>query len=153
MTTNQKREFSQWEAVLAAPLVKEFEGLKLEAYLCPAGVPTIGYGHTGGVRLGERVTKQEADRLLTEDLEKFKLQMRRYVTVPVTRGQFVALLDFCFNLGAARLRISTLLKHLNAGHEDLAANEFHKWRFCNGKVLEGLVRRRAREEAFFRGQA
>ena len=150
--TSQKREFSQWEAMLAAPLVKEFEGLRLEAYLCPAGVPTIGYGHTGDVRLGERVTKDQADRMLTEDLEKFKLQMRKYVKVPVTRGQFIALLDFCFNFGATKLKGSTLLKYLNLGREDLAANEFRKWKYSNGKVLEGLAKRRAREEELFRNE-
>lgn len=144
-----KRGFSKWEVLCAAPLVKEMEGLKLEAYICPAGKATIGYGHTGGVQLGTRITKEDADKMLTLDLEKFKAQVAKYVHVQVTRGQFIALLDFVFNLGSRSLITSTLLKKFNDGDVRGAADEFPKWVHANGKVLQGLVKRRAKEREFF----
>ncbi len=143
------REFSRWEPVLAASLVKEFEGLRLEAYLCPAGVPTIGWGHTGGVRLGERIEKEQADRYLTSDLTKIALALSKAVKVPVTAGQYKALLSFAFNVGASAARDSTLVKYLNAGKTELAAKEFPRWVFANGRRLDGLEKRRKREAEVF----
>ena len=144
-----RRDFSKWEVLCAAPFIKEMEGLKLEAYICPAGKPTIGYGHTGDVQLGTRITKEDADKMLTLDLEKFKAQVRKYVHVQVTKGQFIALLDFAFNLGSRSLITSTLLKKLNDGDVRGAADEFPKWVHASGKVLPGLVKRRAKEREFF----
>lgn len=144
-----KRDFIKWEVLCAAPLVKAMEGLSLEAYVCPAGVKTIGYGHTGKVQLGTRVTKEQADELLAEDLEKFKKQVARSVKVQVTKGQFIALLDFAYNLGARALATSTLLKKFNEGDTLGAADEFKKWVHASGKVLQGLVKRRAAERQFF----
>ena len=110
----EKRDFSKWEPLIAAALVKEFEGLRLEAYLCPAGVPTIGYGHTAGVRLGTRISAEQADQLLTVDLERVRLQLLQSVKVPVSEGQFKALLSFAYNVGVAAVKDSTLLKYLAA---------------------------------------
>lgn len=144
-----KRDFSKWEALLAASLVKEFEGLRLEAYRCPAGVPTIGYGHTQGVTMGTRIDEEQANRFLTIDLESHQRKASKYVHVQVTRGQFIALLDFIFNLGVGAFASSTLLKKLNSGDARGASEEFPKWVNSNGKVLQGLVRRRKRERQIF----
>lgn len=144
-----KRDFAKWEVLCAAPLVKDREGLKLEAYICPAGVATIGYGHTKGVTLGTRVTKEQADVMLSEDLERFKAQASRYVKVQVTKGQFIALLDFVYNLGVGALRESTLLELLNQGDYYGAAEQFKRWVYCKGEVSKGLVKRRALERQYF----
>lgn len=148
----ETRNFDKWEPVIAAPLIKRFEGFRSAAYLCPAGVPTIGYGHTKGVHLGERVGKEEADRLLSADLSQFRLQLLPYVKVAVTRGQFIALMSFAYNLGAMNLRKSTLLKYLNEGRPDLAQKEFARWNKVNGEPSQGLTNRRAVEAAVFGGQ-
>lgn len=145
----EKRDFSKWEPLIAAALVKEFEGLRLEAYLCPAGVPTIGYGHTAGVRLGTRISAEQADQLLTVDLERVRLQLAPAVKVPVTRGQFIALLSFTFNVGVANAVDSSVVKYLNAGKFEAAAREFSRWVYSKGKRLPGLERRRAREAEVF----
>lgn len=147
----EKRSFDRWEPMIAAGLVKEFEGLRLEAYLCPAGVPTIGYGHTAGVRLGTRVSAEQADQLLTVDLERVRLQLQllQSVKVPVSEGQFKALLSFAYNVGVAAVKDSTLLKYLNAGKFEAAAREFSRWVYSKGKRLPGLERRRAREAEVF----
>ena len=153
-----KRDFAKWEALLAASLVKEFEGLRLEAYRCPAGVPTIGYGHTKGVVLGTRVTKEQADEMLTVDLERFKAQTARLIKVPVTKGQFIALMDFVYNLGVGALRESTLLKLLNQGDYYGAAEQFGRWVWITttnkeGQTvkerMKGLIERRALEKKYF----
>lgn len=145
----EKRDFSKWEPLIAAALVKEFEGLRLEAYLCPAGVPTIGYGHTAGVRLGTRISAEQADQLLTVDLERVRLQLLQSVKVPVSEGQFKALLSFAFNFGAAAVKDSTLLKYLNAGKFEAAQREFSRWVYSKGERLPGLERRRKREAKVF----
>lgn len=145
----EKRSFDRWEPMIAAALVKEFEGLRLEAYLCPAGVPTIGYGHTSGVRLGTRISTDEADRFLTVDLERVRLQLMQSVKVPVSEGQFKALLSFAYNVGAAAVKDSTLLKYLNAGKFEAAEREFSRWVYSKGEKLPGLARRRAREAEVF----
>lgn len=144
-----KREFEKWEALRAAQLVKQFEGLRLVSYKCPAGIWTIGYGHTGGVTMGERVSPEQADRMLSEDLERFQRRAEKFVKVPVTCGQFQAILSFIFNVGVRAFSGSTLLKKLNDGDEQGAADEFPKWCHANGKVLPGLVERRRIEREVF----
>lgn len=135
-------------------LVKHFEGLFLNAYLCPANVWTIGYGHTGikhndgTVRAGRKVTKQQAEQLLADDLNaKYAPDVRRFIAVPLTQDQFDALVSFHFNTGA--LGKSTLRRKLNAGDYSGAATEFAKWTRGGGKVLPGLVRRRRAERKLF----
>ena len=145
----EKREFSKWEPALASALVKELEGLELTAYKCPAGIWTIGYGHTGNVREGERISTHQADAILADDLEATALRLRQAVKVLVTLGQFKALLSFAFNVGANACKDSTLLKKLNAGDESGAAAEFARWVYADGKKIQGLTKRRAREAKIF----
>lgn len=122
--------------------IKAFEGFRPEAYRCPAGQWTVGYGHTRGVYEGRRVTRAEADRLLREDLAP----LEHYVTglgLSLTQGQTDALLDFCFNLGTPALNGSTLLKKIRAGAPTAEIQaEFRCWVYAGGEVLPGLVKRR-----------
>ena len=136
-------------------LVKHFEGFYPNAYRCPAGVWTIGYGHTGlkhkdgTVRVGRKVTQAEADRLLAHALKVFSDRVNRLVKVPLTQNQFDALVSFDFNTGA--MAKSTLLKKLNAGDYADVPSELSKWTRAGGKVLAGLVRRRASEANLWSG--
>ena len=123
----------------------EFEGCKLTAYKCPAGVWTIGVGHTKGVKQGQTITKAQAISLLKGDL----LPCENYVNnlgVCKTQGEFDAIVDFAFNLGTAALGRSTLLKYIRQGKpEQYIRGEFAKWVKSGGKTLAGLVKRRAWE--------
>lgn len=135
-------------------LIKHFEGLFLKAYLCPAKVWTIGWGHTGkrhndgSVKRGQEITRVQADLLLAEDMAaKYVPAVRRLVKVPLTQPEFDALVSFHFNTGA--LGKSTLLRLLNAGDRAGAAAQFDRWTRGGGKVLPGLVRRRKAERRLF----
>lgn len=123
----------------------DFEGCKLTAYKCPAGVWTIGVGHTKGVKQGQTISEAQAISLLKGDL----LPCENYVNnlgVCKTQGQFDALMDFAFNLGTAALGRSTLLKYIRQGKaEQYIRGEFAKWVKSGGKTLAGLVKRRAWE--------
>lgn len=133
-------------------MVKDFEGLQLTAYRCPAGVLTIGYGHTGPeVSPNLSITSDKADSFLRADLRFAEWGVRTYSKVPLTQGQYDALTDFAFNLGIGALRDSTLMKKVNAKDFASAADEFGKWIHAGGKVLPGLVRRREAERALFVG--
>lgn len=135
--------------VTGKDIVKLYEGLRLEAYLCPAGVPTIGYGHTKGVSLGMTCTKEQAEEWLENDFYMARNDVNAVVKVPLTQNQLDALGSFVFNLGVRKLIQSTLLKKLNAGDYSGAAAEFDKWVFAGGKKLNGLVKRRAAEKQLF----
>lgn len=130
-------------------LIKQFEGCRLEAYRCAAGVPTIGYGHTAGVTMGMKITQAQAEAYLREDVRAFETAVNNVLGCGVTQNQFDALVSFAYNLGAGALRNSTLLKRLNAGDVKGAADEFPKWNKAAGKVLEGLTRRRMMERQLF----
>lgn len=130
-------------------IVRKFEGCKLTAYLCPAGIPTIGYGHTHNVKLGDTCTQQQADEWLEDDFFYATSDVKAVVKVPLTDNQLDALASFVFNLGVRKLIQSTLLKKLNAKDYTGAANEFDKWVFAAGKKLNGLIARRAAEKALF----
>lgn len=131
-------------------IIKQSEGLRLEAYLCPADVWTIGYGHTGkDVVEGMKITGGEAEKLLEGDLEKFEKDILKMVKVGLTQNQFDALVSFTYNVGGGALKTSTLLKKLNAGDYMGAADEFLKWTKAGGKELPGLVKRRRTERALF----
>ena len=123
----------------------EFEGCKLQAYKCPAGVWTIGVGHTKGVKQGQTITEAQAMSLLKGDL----LPCENYVNnlgVCKTQAEFDAIVDFAFNLGTAALGRSTLLKYIRAKKpEQYIRGEFAKWVKSGGKTLAGLVKRRAWE--------
>ena len=130
-------------------LIKEFEGLRLDAYRCPAGKWTIGYGSTAGVRQGMSITADEADDLLDRDLQFFEAGVEKAVKVKIRQSQFDALVSFAFNLGLGSLKKSTLLKKLNAGDDHGAAEEFLRWCYANGVALTGLLRRRKAERELF----
>lgn len=130
-------------------LVKTFEGCKLSAYLCPANIPTIGYGRTRGVKLGQTITQAQADAWLVEEYDEFEAGVRKLVKVPLTANQLGALTSFAYNLGLGNLKSSTLLKLLNARDYDGAAAQFARWNKAAGRVLAGLTKRRAAEVALF----
>lgn len=134
---------------IASDFVKQFEGRELKAYRCSAGVLTIGYGHTKGVKEGDEISPAEAEQLLVEDLAAIADDLNRLVNVPVSEGQYIALLSLAFNVGASAVKKSTLLFHLNHKRYDEAAEEFDKWIYAGGKVSEGLKRRRAAERKLF----
>ena len=127
--------------ILIAKL-KEFEGCKLKAYKCPAGVWTIGYGTTKGVYAGMEITYAEAERMLRKDLAIFETFVNG-LNVCKTQGQFDALVDFAYNLGCGNLATSTLLKYIKAGKPvGLIREQFLRWNKAGGKVLKGLTLRR-----------
>jgi len=133
-------------------LIKEFEGLYLQAYRCPAGVLTIGYGHTSvagepKVVAGMKITKQEAEDILRRDLAAVEADVGRLVKVPLTQNQFDALVSFQFNTGG--LGRSSALKRLNAGNYADVPAALLLWNKAAGKVLAGLTRRRKAEAALF----
>ena len=122
--------------------IKGFETLKLKAYKCPAGVLTIGYGHTRGVKKGQVITKVQADVLLKGDLLAVEKSIND-LGLALTQGQFDALVDFCFNLGRTKLLNSTLyVKILDNASDDDIATQFRRWVYGGGKKLDGLVKRR-----------
>jgi lysozyme len=130
-------------------LVRQFEGCRLQSYLDSAGIATIGVGHTHGVKMGDRCSQEQADLWLTQDLEDAGAAVASLVKVPLSQGQFDALTSFVFNLGARRLAESTLLILLNKHDYHGAAAQFSRWVHSDGKVLDGLARRRAAEAKLF----
>ncbi|CAO3446591.1 Phage lysozyme R (EC 3.2.1.17) [Azospirillum argentinense] len=137
----------------ALALVRHFEGLYLKAYLCPAGVPTIGYGHTAGVKMGQTINGLQAEVYLRADMADAARDVDRLVMAPLTDRQRGALASFVFNLGAGALRDSTLRSMLNKGDYKGAAGQFGRWVYAtvNGEKVQlpGLVKRRAAEKALF----
>lgn len=131
-------------------LIKQFEGCSLQAYKCPAGKWTIGYGHTKGVKQGQKITQAKAEELLKSDLINYEKGVTKAVKVPINQNQYDALVSFSYNVGLAALRTSTLLKKLNKKDYTGAANEFMRWNKANGKVLNGLTKRRAAEQKLFK---
>ena len=136
--------------------VKSFEGLSLKPYLCPAKVWTVGYGSTTGSGGGPVdpdmgvISEAEAEALLVRDLESSEGWVLRLVKKALTENQFSALTSFTFNVGCGALQRSTLRMKLNRGEYTLgAADEFPKWRRAGGRILAGLVGRRAAKKALF----
>ena len=133
-------------------LIKSFEGMELEAYLDAVDVWTIGYGHTKTAEPGMHITEAQAEELLRQDLEEFEEAVTEAVQVSINPNQFSALVSFCFNLGAGSLFESTLLRLLNQGDFQGAADQFPRWNKAGGQVLEVLTRRRKAERALFLSQ-
>lgn len=132
-------------------LIKEFEGLSLKAYPDPAtgGEPiTIGYGHTGGVKLGDEISESKAAQLLFADTKRFSDEVAAKAPV-ATQNQFDAMVSLAYNVGVANFGSSTLLKKHNAGDYTGAQNEFVRWNRAAGKVMAGLTRRREAEAALY----
>tara|TARA_R110000868_G_scaffold89976_1_gene250084 strand:+ start:2780 stop:3223 length:444 start_codon:yes stop_codon:yes gene_type:complete len=133
-------------------LIKKFEGCKLNSYKCAAGVPTIGYGSTHGIEMGMSISQSRAEELLLEDISKFEDIVNESVKVVLNQNQFDAMVSWTFNLGGGNLKSSTLLKVLNGGDYEDVPNQIKRWNKANGKVLEGLIRRREAEALLFVGK-
>lgn len=128
-------------------LIKQFEGLRLTTYKCPAGMYTIGYGHTRGVTRGMKITEEEASAYLTADLRNSEKAVERYDSIyHWNQNEFDALVSFTFNCGAANLR--SLLRNGRRNRSQIAET-LPLYRKAGGKVLKGLERRRAAEKALF----
>ena len=150
---SETRALTAWPVELAADFIEQWEGFRETAYLCPAGVLTIGFGHTGSdVKEGQVVTYKEAYNMLLEDLKRYASGLAAWVNVKVTEDQYIALLSLAFNVGVGAVAKSTLLRLLNAGDIEAAGDEFLKWAYAAGRELPGLVRRRREERKLFLGE-
>ena len=127
--------------------IKKWEGLRLQAYRCPAGVWTIGYGHTGpDVKPKLVITEEKAYDLLDKDTDIAENAVNQNVKVRVTQIQFDALVSFVFNVGVGAFKASTLLRMLNQGKFNQVPTQMKRWVYDgNGKAIPGLVRRRKEE--------
>ena len=134
-------------------IIKEFEGLRLRSYVCPAGKWTIGWGHTRTARPNMGITEGQADELLREDVRNFERCINRNVRVPLTNNEFSALVSWAFNIGCGAVQTSTLLRVLNQGNKTRAADELLRWNRGDGRVLKGLIRRRQAERELFLSHA
>lgn len=130
-------------------VVRAHEGLRLEAYRDTGGVWTIGYGHTHGVKSGQKITAERAEHLLEADLMAAEAAVSRLVKVNLNENQFSALVSFVFNVGEDQFGKSTLLRKLNEGGYSLVPPCLKSWIFDNGRVQPGLVKRRAAEAALW----
>lgn len=133
-------------------LIKQFEGYSSKAYPDPAtgGVPwTIGYGTTRGVKPGMVITAEQAEKMLRDDVAKFESGVSSLITAPTTQGQFDAMVSLAYNIGLGNFGKSTLLKKHNARCYTCAADQFRVWNRANGKVMNGLTRRRAAERQVY----
>jgi lysozyme len=132
-------------------IIRKYEGLRLQAYICPSGLATIGFGATffengTRVQLGDKITRDRADQLLFFQVKLFADEVQRTVKVKLNENQLGALVSFCFNVGGAAFGKSTLAKKVNANPSDSTIrNEFMRWTRGGGKVLPGLVKRREEE--------
>lgn len=132
-------------SVDAYELIKQFEGLRLEAYLCPAGIWTIGYGHTSGVSPNSFITIQEADEYLHRDVAAIEMQLNK-LNLSLRQCQWDAIVSFVFNVGIGNFKSSTLLAKIRINPEDNSImDEFLRWVYANGKVMKGLQKRRLAE--------
>lgn len=130
-------------------LIREFEGFSAVAYLCPAGVWTIGYGFTSGVREGDTITREQADARLEAEVAHFANGVAAALTRPANENQLAAMTSLAFNIGIGAFQRSTVLRAHNRGDEEAAARAFSLWNKAGGKVLRGLTRRRASEAALY----
>ena len=131
-------------------LIKKFEGCRLEAYKCPAGILTIGYGQTGSeVHLGQKITQEQAEKYLKQDITIHSNNVSRLVKAPLNQNQFDALVSFEYNVGYGNFASSTMLILLNQKKFTEAAAQFGRWVYANKKILQGLVKRRAAEKELF----
>lgn len=132
-------------SVDAYELIKQFEGLRLKAYLCPAGIWTIGYGHTSGVSPNSFITIQEADEYLHRDVATIEMQLNK-LNLILRQYQWDAIVSFVFNVGIGNFKSSTLLAKIRTNPDDNSImDEFLRWVYANGKVMKGLQKRRLAE--------
>lgn len=136
-------------------LIKSFEGCRLEAYKCQAGVWTIGYGHTQGVYEGKKITEEEAERLLASDLAKFETGVRNILGTlanGMSENKIDALVSLAFNIGLGAFKNSTLVKKIKqADAVEAVCNQFLRWRFVGKRTSKGLLRRRIVEAERYSG--
>lgn len=130
-------------------LVESVEGIRLKAYLDGNGIPTIGFGSTGNVKMGDVITAEQADARLAADLHQAEWAVNTFVKIPLNQNQFDALSSFVYNIGSGNFSKSTMLKLLNDGKYEDAAKQFFVWVKVNGKFSQGLMNRRVKEEALF----
>ena len=129
----------------AIELIKSFEQLRLNSYLCPAGVWTIGYGHTDGVNQGMLITEKTADAFLKQDIRNAEHSINQ-MDAELTQEQFDALVSFVFNIGVRAFNVSTLRKKILKNPNDPSiADEFRRWVYAGDKKLPGLIKRREQE--------
>jgi lysozyme len=135
-------------------LIKKYEGFVPHVYRCAGGYDTIGYGHLVRNRADfpRSITRIEAERLLVKDVAIAERAVLRFINVPLTDGQFDALVSFTFNLGAGALQRSTLRSKVNREQHDEVPAEFMRWVRAGGKVQRGLVRRRTEEARMYEGE-
>lgn len=130
-------------------LIKSHEGLRLASYVDSAGVWTIGYGHTGGVKMGDVITQEQAEQFLIADLATAEEAINRQL-LKLNQNQFDALVSFVFNVGAGNFGSSTLLRRIKENPTDRDIEmQFRRWVYANGKVLPGLVKRRKDESKLY----
>jgi len=136
-------------------LIKKYEGFRANPYLCPANVPTIGYGTTrypNGKKVAltdSAITEAQATNYLINDIKHFEKSVDALCRDDITQNQFDALVSFAYNLGTTALKNSTLLKRVNNGQLNDVREQFMKWVYANGKPLEGLKKRRKEEADLF----
>ena len=148
------KNFMEYSAQCAMDFIEAWEGCKLTAYKCPAGVWTIGVGHTKDVTEHDEITYEQSRELLRRDIEQVKHELAPYINVHVTEGQFVALVSLAFNVGVSYVvhKCPKLMRALNAGDVGACAHEFLDITKAGGKELPGLVRRRQSEAKLFLGE-
>ena len=130
-------------------IIKMYEGLKLQPYLCPAGLLTVGYGSTLAGKLNRQITREEAEQFLKLDVEEAEKGMSPLIKIECSENEWSALVSFVFNVGVGNFKNSTLLKVLNQRDKKEAANQFARWVFAAGKILPGLQKRRDAEKELF----
>jgi lysozyme len=132
-------------------LIRRFEGFSAIPYLCPAGYLTVGYGHVvkNPAAFRQPITEDEATEILVLDVAKAEKAVLRLITVPLSDGQFDALVSFTFNLGSGALQRSTLRRKVNREDHAEVPAEFLRWVWAGGKKLKGLIRRREAEAALY----
>tara|TARA_R110002020_G_scaffold231412_1_gene442559 strand:+ start:842 stop:1285 length:444 start_codon:yes stop_codon:yes gene_type:complete len=133
-------------------LIKKFEGCELEAYLDAVDIPTIAYGRTKNVKLGDSCTQEQADAWVEEEMEEYEGYINDMVKVGLSQCQFDALCAWVYNLGPTNLKNSTLLRVLNEGKYDDVPSEIKRWNKAGGNVLMGLTRRREAEALLFQNR-
>jgi lysozyme len=130
-------------------LIESFEGLKLTAYQDSVGVWTIGWGHTKGVKRGQKITREEAEEFLREDLAEAAHGVEKAIKVDIGDNEFGACVSLAFNIGVGAFAGSSIVRYINRNQFDRAADAFLNWNHAGGEVVKGLTRRRQAERKLF----
>ena len=138
---------------LAVELIISSESFRSKAYQDSGGVWTIGFGTTDGVKEGDTITVEDAFSRLIDHIEMVERELYRLIDTHITQGEFDAMVSFVYNIGTGAFAKSTILKKINESNFGEAAKEFNRWVYDNGKKLKGLIARRKKEEALFRGES